>query len=126
MNRALERKRSTIKAATGTGKTIIAIEWLKSIDLPALIIVPTQALIFQSWAPKLQEAHLLDVGQYYAYSKQEGKTMITTYSSALSHPELLERADAVVLDEVHHLGAQTALIRVLKKLSEKEYEHGLS
>lgn len=126
VNRALEIKRSTIKAATGTGKTIIAIEWLKSIDLPTLIIVPTQALIFQSWAPKLQEAHLLDVGQYYAYSKQEGKTMITTYSSALSHPELLEKADVVVLDEIHHLGAQSALLRLLPKLSEKEYVLGLS
>lgn len=126
VEKALEAKRSTIKAATGTGKTIIAIEWLKSIDLPALIIVPTQALIFQSWAPKLQEAGLLDVGQYYAFAKQEGRTMITTYSSAVSHPELLERADAVVLDEVHHLGAQSALVRLLPKLKGKEYVLGLS
>ena len=121
VKRALAAKRSTIKAATGTGKTIIAIEWLKSIDMETLIIVPTQALIFQSWAPKLQEAQLLDVGQYYAYAKEEGKTMITTYSSAVSHPELLDMAEAVILDEVHHLGAQTALLRLLPRLKRKEY-----
>jgi superfamily II DNA or RNA helicase len=68
----------------------------------------------------------LDVGQFYAYSKQEGSTVITTYSSAVSHPELLEKAEAVVLDEVHHLGAQTALLRLLPKLKEKEYILGLS
>lgn len=123
---ALGAKRSTIKAATGTGKTIIAIAWLKSVNLQSLIIVPTQALIYQSWAPKLQDAGLLDVGQFYAYSKQEGSTVITTYASAVSHPELLEKAEAVVLDEVHHLGAQTALLRLLPKLKEKEYVLGLS
>ncbi len=123
---ALSAKRGTIKAATGTGKTIIAIEWLKSIDTRSLIIVPTQALIYQSWAPKLQAAGLLDVGQFYAYSKQEGSTMITTYSSAVSRPELVEKTNAVVLDEVHHLGAQTALIRLLPRLKPKEYVLGLS
>ncbi|MDG6922364.1 MAG: DEAD/DEAH box helicase [Nitrososphaerota archaeon] len=123
---ALKAKRGTIKAATGIGKTIIAIAWLKELTLQSLIIVPTQALIYQSWAPKLQDAGLLDVGQFYAYSKQEGSTVITTYSSAVSHPELLEKAEAVVLDEVHHLGAQTALMRLLPKLKEKEYVLGLS
>ncbi|MCL5067006.1 MAG: DEAD/DEAH box helicase family protein, partial [Thaumarchaeota archaeon] len=53
---ALKAKRGTIKAATGIGKTIIAIAWLKELTLQSLIIVPTQALIYQSWAPKLQDA----------------------------------------------------------------------
>lgn len=126
MDAALAAKRSTIKAATGTGKTIIAIEWLMSIGVPSLIVVPTQALIFQSWAPKLREYGLLDIGEYYAFSKHEGNTMITTYSSAMSRPELLDRTNAVVLDEIHHLGAQTAIMRLLPKLKEKEFVLGLS
>ncbi len=52
--------------------------------------------------------------------------MITTYASAISHPELIERAEAVVLDEVHHLGARSALIRLLPRLKQKEYVLGLS
>ncbi|MFI5450410.1 MAG: DEAD/DEAH box helicase [Candidatus Bathyarchaeia archaeon] len=123
---ALKVKRGTIKAATGTGKTIIAIEWIKQVAKETLIVVPTQALIYQSWAPKLQEAGLLEVGQYYAHAKTEGPVMITTYSSATSHPELLEKAEAVVMDEIHHLGAQTALLRLLPRLVEKEYVLGLS
>jgi superfamily II DNA or RNA helicase len=122
----LRTKRGTVKAATGTGKTMIAIEWIRSLSLDTLIVVPTQALIFQSWAPKLQDAGLLDVGQYYAYAKSSGPVIITTYSSATSHPELIEKADAVVLDEIHHLGARTALLRILPKLKEKEYVLGLS
>ena len=123
---ALKAKRATIKAATGTGKSIIAIEWLKAVGKTALIIVPTQALIYQSWAPKLQDAGLLEVGQYYAYAKSSGPVMITTYSSATSHPELIERAEAVILDEIHHLGAQVALNRLLPVIKEKEYVLGLS
>ena len=126
MDAALAARRSTIKAATGTGKTIIAIQWLKSIDVTSLIIVPTQALIFQSWGPKLRESGLLDIGEYYAYSKHEGSTVITTYSSAMSRPELLGRAKAVVLDEIHHLGAQTAIARLLPMLKTKEFVLGLS
>ena len=123
---ALNAKRGTIKAATGTGKTIIAIEWLKTIGKNSLIVVPTQALIYQSWAPKLQDAGLLDIGQYYAYSKSTGPVMITTYSSAISHPELFEKADAVILDEIHHLGAAAALTRLLPIIRKKEYVLGLS
>jgi superfamily II DNA or RNA helicase len=122
----LRKKRGTIKAATGTGKTNIAIEWIRNLSVDTLIIVPTQALIFQSWAPKLQEAGLLEVGEYYAYSKTSGPVMITTYSSATSHPELVERAEAVVLDEIHHLGARTALVRILPRLKKKDYVMGLS
>jgi len=122
----LKAKRGTIKAATGTGKTMIAIEWLRELGVDTLIIVPTQALIFQSWAPKLQDAGLLDIGQYYAYSKSPGPVVITTYSSATSHPELVERVKAVVLDEIHHLGARAALLRLLPRLKKKEYVLGLS
>jgi superfamily II DNA or RNA helicase len=122
----MQVKRGTVKAATGTGKTIIAIEWIQQLGLDTLIIVPTQALIYQSWTPKLQDAGLLEVGQYYAYAKSSRPVVITTYSSAISHPELIERAGAVVLDEVHHLGARTALLRILPKLKDKEYVLGLS
>ena len=123
---ALKIKRGTIKAATGTGKTIIAIEWIKEVGKQTLIVVPTQALIYQSWVPKLQEEGLIDVGEYYAYSKKEGPVIVTTYSSAMSHPELIENADAIVMDEIHHLGARTALLRLLPRLAEKEYVLGLS
>ena len=123
---ALKAKKCTIKAATGTGKTIIAIAWLKSIDRDALIIVPTQALIYQAWGPKLDQYGLLEAGQYYAYSKTFGKVTLTTYASATSHPDLLDRVDTVIVDEIHHLGAQGALRRLLPKLKQKEYVLGLS
>jgi superfamily II DNA or RNA helicase len=123
---ALRMKKSTVKAPTGTGKTIIAIAWLERIAKDCLIIVPTQALIYQAWTPKLQAYGFSDVGQYYAFAKVFGPVTVTTFSSAVSHPELLDAVDVVVLDEVHHLGAKTALKRLLPKLKQKEYVLGIS
>src|SRR5579875_835282 len=123
---AIKAKRSTVKAATGTGKTIIAIAWLKALDRESLIIVPTQALIYQAWTPKLEQYGLIEVGQYYAYAKTLGKVTLTTFASAVSHPDLLDGVDTVIVDEIHHLGAQGALRRLLPKLKEKEYVLGLS
>lgn len=123
---ALRQKKATIRAATGTGKTIIAIAWLERIAKNSLVIVPTQALIYQAWTPKLEAYGFSDVGQYYAFAKVFGPVTVTTFSSAVSHPELLDSVEAVVVDEIHHLGARTALKRLLPKLAEKEYVLGLS
>lgn len=126
VEKAILAKKSTIKAATGTGKTIIAIAWLKALDVDSIVVVPTQALIYQAWAPKLASYGFSDVGQYYAFAKVFGKVTLTTFSSAISHPEIMENAQAVVVDEIHHLGARTALRRLLPKIKEKEYVLGLS
>ena len=126
VEKAFAAKRATVKAPTGVGKTIIAIAWLEKIGKDALVIVPTQALIYQSWSPKLEEYGFGDVGQYYAFAKKFGPVTLTTFASAVSHPELLDSIDVVVVDEVHHLGARTALIRLLPKLKEKEFVLGLS
>ncbi len=126
VEKALLAKKGTIKAATGTGKTIVAIAWLEKIGKDSLVIVPTQALIYQSWTPKLESYGFENVGQYYAYAKKFGPVTITTFSSAISHPELIDSAEAVVVDEIHHLGAAQALIRLLPQLKQKEYVLGLS
>ncbi len=126
VEKAFVARRATIKAPTGVGKTIIAIAWLERIEKDALVIVPTQALIYQAWYPKLEEYGFKDIGQYYAYAKKFGPVTITTFASAVSHPTLLDSVDAVVVDEIHHLGARTALTRLLPKLKEKEFVLGLS
>ncbi len=126
MEKALAAKHATVKAPTATGKTIIAIAWLEKISKPALIIVPTQALIYQSWVPKLSHYGFEDIGEYYAYAKRLGSVTLTTFSSSISHPELLDGVEAIVVDEIHHLGARTALERLLPKMLEKEYVLGLS
>jgi superfamily II DNA or RNA helicase len=126
VEKALEARRSTIKAPTGVGKTLMAIAWLSRISKDALVIVPTQALIYQAWAPKLEQYGFGDVGQYYAVAKRFGPVTITTFASAVSHPSIIDSVDVVIVDEIHHLGARTALIRLLPKLKEKEFVLGLS
>ncbi len=126
VGKALAAKHSTVKAATGTGKTVIAISWLQRVNQNSLVIVPTQALVHQAWAPKLEKYGFEDVGEYYAYGKRLGNVTITTFASAMIHPELIENAGAVIVDEIHHLGSRLALQRILPKLMEKEYVLGLS
>ncbi len=126
VEKAFRARRATIKAPTGVGKTIIAIAWLEKIGKDALVIVPTQALIYQAWSPKLEEYGFGDVGQYYAFAKTFGPVTVITFASAVSHPELLDSVDVVVVDEIHHLGSRTALLRLLPKLKEKEFVLGLS
>ena len=126
VEKAYAAKRATIKAPTGTGKTIIAIAWLEKVQRDSLIIVPTQALIYQVWSPRLEEYGFEDVGQFYAFAKKFGPVTVTTFASATAHPQLLDSAEAVVVDEIHHLGAYTALTRLLPKLKQKEYVLGLS
>jgi superfamily II DNA or RNA helicase len=105
VEKAIAAKRSTIKAPTGTGKTIIAINWLERVARQSLVIVPTQALIYQSWTPKLIEHGYKSIGQYYAYAKKMMDPItVTTFASAIKKTSyLLNNADAVVIDEVHHL-----------------------
>lgn len=99
---------------------------MERIAKDALIIVPTQALIYQSWTPKLESYGFENVGQYYAYAKKFGPVTVTTFSSAVSHPELLDSVEVIVVDEIHHLGAARALLKLLPKLKQKEYVLGLS
>jgi superfamily II DNA or RNA helicase len=126
VGKAIAAKHATIKAPTATGKTVIAMAWLDKVGTEALVIVPTQALIYQSWAPKLTKYGFRDVGTYYACAKRFGSITLTTFSSAMSHPDLIDSVDTVVVDEIHHLGARAALMRLLPKLKEKEFVLGLS
>ncbi|MHB1909568.1 MAG: DEAD/DEAH box helicase [Nitrososphaerales archaeon] len=126
VKKAIEAKKATIKSATGTGKTIIAMAWLEQLAKDSLVIVPTQALIYQTWTPKLIEYGFGDVGQYYAYAKKFGPVTVTTFASVIAHPDLLDSVEVVVIDEIHHLGAYQALKKLLPKLKDKEYVLGLS
>jgi superfamily II DNA or RNA helicase len=111
-----------------TGKSILAISWLEKVGKEALIIVPTQAVIYQSWTPKLLGSVYKSIGQYYAYVKKMREPIsVTTFASAIMRTSLLlDHVDAVVVYEVHHLGARKSLAKLLPKLKDKEYVLGLS
>lgn len=103
-----------IKLPTGTGKTVLFIEFIEATRLKTLIVVPTKTLIRQT-GDKLDEfAEDIDYGKIYGDAKQHGRQVtIITYNSLISgvnngsiRPEDYE---CMILDEAHRsLGEKTS------------------
>ncbi|MDD2656561.1 MAG: DEAD/DEAH box helicase family protein [Patescibacteria group bacterium] len=95
-----------IELPTGTGKTVIFIEFLRVLDVPVVIVVPTKDLVRQTKTRLDQFAPNLDVGSFFGETKEyDTKISITTYNSL---PNLLnnnkfdkENLGLVILDEAH-------------------------
>jgi superfamily II DNA or RNA helicase len=97
--------RGVIVAPTGTGKTVIASYAIKTSSLPALVIVPTERIL-KTWVSALGRFGMKATA-YYGREKDLSPLTISIYNSVIRHPEIVERFKLVVLDEVHHAGADT-------------------
>jgi superfamily II DNA or RNA helicase len=98
--------RGTIIAPTGTGKTIIAGYAIKKLNVPTLIICPTERIL-KMWIERLREKFGLYASAFYGGSKKIGRITVTIYNTvSMIHPELLGSFNLIVLDEVHHAGSE--------------------
>ncbi len=95
--------RGVIVAPTGTGKTVIASYAIKASSLPTLVIVPTERIL-KTWVSALAKFGMKATA-YYGREKDLSPLTISIYNSVIRHPEIVERFKLVVLDEVHHAGA---------------------
>ena len=100
----LERRRGVVVLPTGAGKTYIALGVIKRLRCRTLIVVPTVPLLRQ-WKERLEEYVTPRAGVYYGDAKKIRYYTVTTYQSLCRRPELAEKFDLVVFDEVHHLAA---------------------
>jgi len=122
----LEMKKGTIEAATATGKTFIAIEAIKRLKMPTVIVVPTIAILKTVWLRRLREAGFgFSVGVFYGQEKQFTPILITTYHSAVRHPEILDRYPFIIYDECHHLKPEV-WGKLLDYAKKAEYAMGLT
>lgn len=103
-----------IKLPTGTGKTVLFVEFIEATNLKTLIVVPTKTLIRQTGEKIDEFAEDIDYGKIYGNAKQHGRQVtIITYSSLISgvkngtvKPEDFE---CMILDEAHRsLGEKTS------------------
>ena len=108
--------RGVIVAPTGTGKTVIASYAIKTSSLPTLVIVPTERIL-KTWVSALGRFGM-QATAYYGREKDLSPLTISIYNSVIRHPEIVDRFKLVVLDEVHHAGAD-AFSRVLNLLDGK-------
>ena len=95
-----------IKLPTGTGKTVLFVELIETLDLRSLVVVPRNLLIEQTERSLTEFAPDLDVGKVSGRAKEFGRQVtIITYESFVKQVEsgVLDPKDydCLILDEAH-------------------------
>ncbi|GMV17774.1 MAG: DEAD/DEAH box helicase [Polyangiaceae bacterium] len=100
----LADRRGLVVLPTGAGKTRVAVAALAELRLPALIVVPTRALLAQ-WHAELSRVCPEPVGIWGDGERVNGTVTVATFESAYRlMPEHGARFDVLIVDEVHHFG----------------------
>ncbi|GGL62046.1 DEAD/DEAH box helicase [Halocalculus aciditolerans] len=100
------RRRGVVELPTGSGKTVLGIKAIESVDQSALVVVPTVDLLVQ-WRDELDAEFDCDVGQLGGGTQELEPVTVSTYDSAyLRADELGDHFGLVVYDECHHLGGE--------------------
>jgi len=116
--------RGVVVLPPGTGKTLIALEALRRVSSPTLIVVPTLDLMDQ-WVLKVKGFFNTKIGRFGGGEKEIGCITIATYDSAYINAEYLgNKFMLIVFDEVHHLPSMG--YRQIAELSAAPYRLGLT
>ena len=102
----LSNRCGIIKIPTGGGKTRVALNYIKSVNKPTLVLVPTLDLVKQ-WREQVPE---------YVHVK--------TYAS-IKKKDYIQQFSVVIFDECHHVAAKT-LFKIGMNLSEDALVFGFS
>jgi superfamily II DNA or RNA helicase len=115
-------RRGVIILPTGAGKTYVALEIIRQLNVPSLIVVPTLDLLDQ-WMEKL--SIFGDVGEFSGRKKEMRAITVSTYDSAYINAERLgNKFMLLVFDEVHHLPSES--FRMIAEMSAAPYRLGLT
>jgi len=100
----LARRRGVVALPTGSGKTRVAHAALAEVSRPALVLVPTRALLAQ-WVQGLRDAGVDDVGVVGDGEHRLRPLTVCTFESAYRRMDTFgHRFALVVVDEAHHFG----------------------
>lgn len=120
VDRWMEDKKGVIVLPTGSGKTYVALEIVKEMNVPALIVVPTLDLVDQ-W----KEVIPFDCGELTGREKDLKAITLATYDSAhLNADSIGNKFLLLVFDEVHHLPSKS--YRSIAEMSAAPYRLGLT
>ncbi len=124
MKHWLTQKRGTVVMPTGSGKTVLALKIIESINAPTFIVVPTLDLVRQ-WKETLSKAFDIEIGEYTGEKKNLQAITVSTYDSAYINAELLgNQFKLLIFDEVHHLPAES--YRQIAEMFVSPYRLGLT
>jgi len=120
----MEDKKGVIVLPTGSGKTYVALEVIKELSVPTLVVVPTLDLLDQC-KEKLSIFGSENIGEYSGRKKELKPITVSTYDSAYLSAELLgNKFLLLVFDEVHHLPSDA--YRQIAEMSAAPYRLGLT
>ncbi len=137
---AISRKRAVVVLPTGTGKTLIAVLWMKRLledrkVKRVLVLEPTRFLVEQV-ARYISRVGNLDARPVHGAKSRservrcwrEAQVVVATPEIVVADRDEVERAsfDAVVVDECHHTTGKDSYVEAMKILSSAEYRLGLS
>ncbi len=106
LNSWLAKRRGIIVLPTGAGKTYIALRAMELLNTATLVIVPTLPLLNQ-WKLLMESLYGIDVGVIGGGKERIEPITVITYDSAyLRAPEIGNKFEFAVFDEVHHLAAE--------------------
>ncbi|KKU80161.1 MAG: Type III restriction enzyme, res subunit:DEAD/DEAH box helicase [Parcubacteria group bacterium GW2011_GWA1_47_8] len=119
-----------IVAPPGSGKTIIALELVARLGVPALILVNRNQLLSQ-WVERIQQflgIPKIQIGVVSGTKKKVGKQItVATLQSLAKYKNLKEITDSfgvIIVDECHHVPAKT--YRELIRSFKSKYFFGLT
>ena len=121
---AANEKRGIVVLPTGSGKTLIGIEAISSLNIPTIIVAPTLDLVDQ-WRSRLEEEFAVEVGVLGGGEQNIQALTVSTYDSAYIHAERLgNKFGLIIFDEVHHLPAEG--YRNIAEMFASPYRMGLT
>jgi len=95
-----------INLPTGSGKTVVAMEIIRALDMKTVVLSPTQTILSQTSTTMEQMAPEVDHSNYYSGEKDlSGNVLNTTYQSFIRLLETEEikpeEIELLICDEVH-------------------------
>lgn len=107
VDEAITQGRVALQSPTGSGKTIIATEIIRRLGHAALWIVPRRKLMVQT-ADVIRDELGTQVGMIGdGVCNPRDVTVAVINSLAISSPALVQRWPVLIVDEMHHSGAES-------------------
>ena len=125
-NYAWKIERGIIKAATGSGKTLLFTAIIKALpkNTPTLVLFRSKTLVNQTYEV-LKKNGIENVGKIHGEAWKPNIILCTTIQSQKKYESLLDKFKILIVDEVHEFATNNS-VKLFKKMKNCRYRFGFS